>query len=93
MNQRMQGHGAVVVQRIAFAIDRFRVRRDGIAGDASDDLQSPAVVVDAVGVIQRRVVGVAVFRVQFLQTSDLVQVDVIEQEQNVLIVEEKIRHS
>ena len=62
------------------------------AGDRADDLQRAAVVVDRVGVVQRRVVGVAVLGVQFLQTGDLLQVDVIEQEQDVLVVEEKVRH-
>ena len=90
--QRVQRDGAVFVQRVAFAIDRFRVGRDRLAGDRADDLERAAVIVDRVGRVQRRVIGVAVFRVQFLQTGDLLQVDVIEQELDVLVVEKKVRH-
>ncbi len=62
------------------------------AATAPDDLQGTAVVVHRVRTVQRRVVGVAVFRVQFLELGDLFEIDVVEQELDVLVVEEEVPH-
>ena len=90
----MQRDRAVAVERIAADIDLFGVGGDHLARHLADDLQHAAVVIDGVG-------GVRAGRnrrrrwpreIVFLKPRDLLQVEVVEKEQNVVVIEEKIRH-
>ena len=53
LHQRMQRDGAVLVERVAFAVDLLGVGGDHLAGHFADDLQHAAVVVHGVGRVVR----------------------------------------
>ncbi len=89
---RMQCHGAVVVERIAFPIYLLRIRRNRIGRDGAHDLECAAVVIDRVSAIDWSIICVAVLGVQLLDVRDLGQFDVLEQELDVLVVEEEVPH-
>ena len=94
-HQRVQRDGAVVVQRVALAVDLLGVGGDHLAGHLADDLQNAAIVVDRVGRVARGVAGRIVVRVGeivLLQPGQLGQVDMIEQELDVVVIEKEIRH-
>ncbi len=60
LNQRVERDRAVLVQRVAFVVDLLGIGSDHVAGHVADDLQNAAIVVHRVGLVRRRVIGVAV---------------------------------
>ncbi len=95
LHQRVQRDGAVVVERVAFAVDLLGVGGDHFAGHLADDLQHAAVVVHGVGRVLRRVAGGIVGRVDeavLLDPGQLGQIDMVEEELDVVVIEKEIRH-
>ena len=96
LHQRVQRHRAVVVERVALAIDLLGVRGDHLAADLAQDREDAAIVVHGVGRIQRAVVvalRARVLEVILLQPGQRRQVDVVEEELDVFVVEKEVSHA
>jgi len=80
---------------VAVAVHLFGPRSDEVRRDIADDLEDPPVVVDGIGRVRRGILRPrpAVPREPVLLDSrDRRQVDVVEEELNVVVIFEEVRH-
>ena len=93
-HQRVQRNGPIPVELVAFAVDLLGPGGDDVPRQVADDLHDPGVVVERVGHVRGSVVDPAarVREIVFVDTSDLRQVQMVEEKLNVFVIGKEVRH-